>query len=60
MALSGGRCCGGGCLQDDKNVNWSQERYEEITKNMAGYLKKIGYNPEKGDGAVVLRLVLGL
>jgi translation elongation factor EF-1alpha len=34
--------------QDDKNVNWSQERYDEITKNMAGYLKKIGYNPEKG------------
>ena len=34
--------------QDDKNVNWSQERYDEITKNMAGYLKKIGFNPEKG------------
>jgi ribosomal protein L44E len=33
--------------QDDKNVNWSQERYDEITKNMKGYLKKIGYNPEK-------------
>jgi len=33
--------------QDDKNVNWSKDRYEEITKNMAGYLKKIGYNPEK-------------
>ena len=33
--------------QDDKNVNWSQERYDEICKNMQGYLKKIGYNPEK-------------
>ena len=33
--------------QDDKNVNWSQERYDEISKNMQGYLKKIGYNPEK-------------
>jgi len=33
--------------QDDKNVNWSKERYDEITKNMQGYLKKIGYNPEK-------------
>lgn len=32
---------------DDKNVNWSQERYEEIAKEMNGYLKKIGYNPEK-------------
>mmetsp|Transcript_18996 Transcript_18996/g.46672 ORF Transcript_18996/g.46672 Transcript_18996/m.46672 type:complete len:497 (-) Transcript_18996:92-1582(-) len=32
---------------DDKNVEWSKDRYEEIAKEMNGYLKKIGYNPEK-------------
>ena len=57
---------------DDKNVNWSQDRYNEISKEVLksnsdicwknrnksvklkfipgqldGYLKKIGYNPEK-------------
>lgn len=32
---------------DDKNVEWSKDRYDEISKEMNGYLKKIGYNPEK-------------
>lgn len=32
---------------DDKNVNWSQSRYDEITKELDLYLKKVGYNPEK-------------
>lgn len=29
---------------DDKSVNWSQQRYEEIQKEVADYLKKVGYN----------------
>jgi elongation factor 1-alpha len=32
---------------DEKTVNWSEERYEEIKKEMSGFLKKVGYNPEK-------------
>jgi len=32
---------------DDKNVNWSKDRFDEIVKEMNGYLKKVGYNPEK-------------
>uniref|UniRef100_A0A6T8MET0 Elongation factor 1-alpha n=1 Tax=Hemiselmis andersenii TaxID=464988 RepID=A0A6T8MET0_HEMAN len=32
---------------DDKNVNWGKERYDEISTEMNGYLKKIGFNPEK-------------
>jgi len=32
---------------DDKTVNWGQERYEEIKKEVSSYLKKVGYNPEK-------------
>lgn len=32
---------------DDKSVEWSQKRYDEIKKEVADYLKKIGYNPEK-------------
>eukprot|EP00292_Cryptomonas_paramecium_P006487 CAMPEP_0113692344 /NCGR_PEP_ID=MMETSP0038_2-20120614/19028_1 /TAXON_ID=2898 /ORGANISM="Cryptomonas paramecium" /LENGTH=484 /DNA_ID=CAMNT_0000614237 /DNA_START=21 /DNA_END=1472 /DNA_ORIENTATION=+ /assembly_acc=CAM_ASM_000170 len=32
---------------DDKNVNWNQERYNDISKELDSYLKKIGYNPEK-------------
>ncbi|KAF6001567.1 hypothetical protein CCYA_CCYA13G3477 [Cyanidiococcus yangmingshanensis] len=32
---------------DDKNVNWSQSRYDEITKELNLYLKKVGYNPDK-------------
>jgi elongation factor 1-alpha len=34
---------------DDKSVNWSQARYEEIKKEVSAYVKKIGYNPEKMD-----------
>lgn len=32
---------------DDKTVKYSQSRYEEIKKEVSGYLKKVGYNPEK-------------
>jgi elongation factor 1-alpha len=32
---------------DDKTVKYSQARYEEIKKEVSGYLKKVGYNPEK-------------
>lgn len=32
---------------DDKNVSWSQSRYEEIQKELDLYLKKVGYNPAK-------------
>ncbi|KAK4524024.1 hypothetical protein GAYE_SCF01G1923 [Galdieria yellowstonensis] len=32
---------------DDKNVNWSKDRYDEISKEMDLYLKKVGYNPAK-------------
>ena len=32
---------------DEKTVNYSQERYNEIKKELADYLKKIGYNPDK-------------
>jgi len=32
---------------DEKTVNWSQERYEEIKTEMSTYLKKLGYQPEK-------------
>mmetsp|Transcript_31388 Transcript_31388/g.76909 ORF Transcript_31388/g.76909 Transcript_31388/m.76909 type:complete len:453 (+) Transcript_31388:85-1443(+) len=32
---------------DDKSVNWSKDRYEEIQKEMALYLKKVGYKPDK-------------
>jgi len=31
---------------DDKTVNWSQERYEEIKKEVSTYLTKVGYKPE--------------
>jgi len=30
---------------DDKTVNWSEARYEEIKKEVSDYLKKVGYNP---------------
>jgi elongation factor 1-alpha len=40
-------CVNFAATKDDKNVNWSKDRYDEISKNMQGYLKKIGYNPEK-------------
>ena len=32
---------------DDKSVNYSQDRYNEIVKEVGGYLKKVGYNVEK-------------
>jgi len=32
---------------DEKTVNWSQDRYEEIKKEVSAYLKKVGYTPEK-------------
>jgi len=32
---------------DDKSVNWSQARYDEIKKEVSAYLKKVGYNPDK-------------
>jgi len=32
---------------DEKTVNWSQARYDEIVKEVSSFVKKIGYNPEK-------------
>jgi len=32
---------------DDKSVNYSQERYDEIVKEVSGFLKKTGFDPEK-------------
>ena len=32
---------------DDKSVNYSEARYNEIKSELALYLKKVGYNPEK-------------
>jgi elongation factor 1-alpha len=32
---------------DDKSVNYKQERFDEIVKEIGSYLKKIGYNPDK-------------
>ena len=32
---------------DDKTVNWSQSRYDEIKKEASTFLKRIGWNPEK-------------
>jgi elongation factor 1-alpha len=32
---------------DDKTVNWAQARYEEIKKEVEGFLKKVGYKPEE-------------
>jgi elongation factor 1-alpha len=34
---------------DDKSVNYNQDRYEEIKKEVSAYIKKVGYNPEKVD-----------
>jgi elongation factor 1-alpha len=34
---------------DDKSVNFSQDRYEEIKKEVSSFIKKIGFNPEKVD-----------
>ena len=30
---------------DDKTVNWSKDRFEEIQKEVSEFLKKTGYNP---------------
>jgi elongation factor 1-alpha len=32
---------------DAESVNYSEDRYEEIKKELSGYLKKVGYNIEK-------------
>jgi len=32
---------------DDKTVQYSKDRYEEVKKEVATYLKKVGYNPDK-------------
>merc|ERR1712232_675673 len=32
---------------DGKTVNYSEARYNEIKKEVASYIKKVGYNPEK-------------
>merc|ERR1712100_925230 len=32
---------------DDKSVNYSQKRYNEIKDELVTYLKKVGYNPAK-------------
>ncbi|KAF8290375.1 elongation factor 1 alpha [Trypanosoma cruzi] len=37
-------CCN---KMDDKSVNFAQERYDEIVKEVSAYLKKVGYNVEK-------------
>ena len=37
-------CCN---KMDDNSVKYSKTRYDEIVSEMKGYLKKVGYNPEK-------------
>jgi len=32
---------------DDKNVSWSQARFDEIKNELSSYLKKVGYDPTK-------------
>jgi len=32
---------------DDKSVNYSETRFNEIKNEVSGFIKKIGYNPEK-------------
>jgi elongation factor 1-alpha len=32
---------------DDKSVNWSETRFNEIQTEVSSFIKKIGYNPEK-------------
>jgi elongation factor 1-alpha len=32
---------------DEKTVNFKEDRYEEIKKEVSAYLKKVGYNPDK-------------
>jgi len=33
-------------LNQMDRVNWAEKRYEEITKEVSAYLKKVGYNPK--------------
>jgi len=32
---------------DDKSVNWSETRFNEIKNEVSNFIKKIGYNPEQ-------------
>jgi elongation factor 1-alpha len=32
---------------DDKSVNWSESRFNEIKNEVSSFIKKIGYNPEQ-------------
>lgn len=32
---------------DEKTVNYAESRYNEIKTEMSGFLKKVGYNPDK-------------
>jgi elongation factor 1-alpha len=32
---------------DEKTVNFSEDRYNEIVKEVKEYVKKVGYNPTK-------------
>jgi len=32
---------------DEKSTNWSEARFNEIKNEVSGFIKKIGYNPEK-------------
>jgi elongation factor 1-alpha len=32
---------------DDKSVKYKKDRFEEIKKEVSGFLKKVGYNPKK-------------
>jgi elongation factor 1-alpha len=32
---------------DDKSVNWSEKRFEEIKKEVSTYIKKVGYAPKR-------------
>lgn len=32
---------------DEKSVNFSEERYNEIKKEVEGFLKKVGYKPDQ-------------
>jgi elongation factor 1-alpha len=32
---------------DEKTVNYSESRFNEIKTEMASFLKKVGYNPDK-------------
>jgi len=32
---------------DDKSVNYGEKRFEEIKKEVSGYIKKVGYSPKR-------------